>query len=131
MSSPFWSWRDCTATIVAAKAEDTRKTDINIAVNCTPYLREKDVLLQFRCVMAVRQFPSNNQMPRNGIAITKADDALCATLRLVTLHSALGEAALGKRSSDEKEDKPGHEEHLVALAKPRLLLVLLHQRNLA
>lgn len=43
---------------------------------------------------------------------------------------ALGEAALGKRGADDEKDKPGNEEDLVALAKARLLLVLLHQRNL-
>ena len=44
---------------------------------------------------------------------------------------ALGEAAFGKRGADEEKDKPRNEENLVAFAKPRLLLVLLHQRNLA
>ena len=44
---------------------------------------------------------------------------------------AFGEATFGKRGAEEEKDKPRNEENLVAFAKPRLLLVLLHQRNLA
>ena len=41
------------------------------------------------------------------------------------------EAALGEAGADDKKDEPRDEEELVALAEARLLLVLLHERDLA
>ena len=43
---------------------------------------------------------------------------------------ALGEAAFRKRRADEQEGEAGDQEELISLAKPRLFLVLLHERNL-